>query len=353
MFSRQWFPPQSQIGLLDDALCFENSLQKLEFASCFAICDKYSSFKDEYWIRQRKRAAHLLNRYAKGTTGVKVFFGDFWPDMDHNDCQMLDFLRLALKPISVSVTNDPSDCDISFYSCYGTLSSLPDTSHSTRLLFLGENIRPSYTHFDFSLTFDKSNYCGRNIFFPLWLLEIDWFQKTYTDRTTNPISLYTNSTTFTSKNRLPRIVYVGNNHEPLRMSIIGDLNRMGLTVDCFGSHSRPVDNKSRLLSSYLMCLAMENSIYPSYQTEKLLQAHPYIPHIFYWGANNPECFLKNRYTYHIDTTSPSLQIYKIASSILRDSLATITKSPLLSQEYTSGLFVNAVTRLKTSLCYLT
>ena len=106
--------------------------------------------------------------------------------MNPYDCQLLDLLRLSLTGKSIRVTTNPEICDIAIYSCYGDLRSLRYTQHATRILFLGENVRPCYSEFDISLTFDSDQYEKKYISSAL-VARIDWFNKQYADRKTLPL----------------------------------------------------------------------------------------------------------------------------------------------------------------------
>jgi len=249
------------------------------------------------------------------------------------------------------VTSDPSLCDIAVYSCYGDFGSLRYTQHATRILFLGENVRPCFSEFDFSLTFDADSYLGRNIHLPLWLLEIDWFNKQYIDRRTQPLANFTRPVFLDLVNRKPWVVYVGNNHEPKRMSLISTLRSSGIQVDCYGSQSRPVNNKAQLLSTYFGTIVMENSYYPTYHTEKLLQAYSHVPYLFYWGAPLPAFFQSASHIYHIVNSSDT-EFIDLFRRALDSTSAKLTKRPLLIESQVNQLFHSVHQSLRDKLKFL-
>jgi hypothetical protein len=340
------------MGLRVEALEFERRLQNIDINSCLKTLHELGDTRlseSKYWHRQKLRLHHVLRRFAHRRNVIRIFFDDFWPDMDPRSCQMLDLFRRALSPLEIIPTFDPELCDISCYSCYGSLRSLSHTRHSHRILFLGENVRPSYTEFDLSLSFDKSSYCGRNIYLPLWILEIDWFNKQYVDRITNPLSLYTGSRLMSLTNRARKIVYIGNNNEPLRMSLISTLIEAGIDVDCYGSQTRPVMDKPKLLSEYIACICMENAVYPTYQTEKLLQSYPFVPNIFYWGASLPYCFSGKSHIYHLDNEAPHKTVLNAVNTIFNTSDEQYIQPPLLCAESTKKIFDNVTMTLRRKL----
>ena len=130
-----------------------------------------------------------------------------------------------------------------------------------------------------------NQYGGRNIYLPLWHLEIDWFGKKYEDRHTYNSNIFTQSRVYDYKERKNRVVYIGNNAEPYREHILTCMEEKGIIVDRYGSQSNPVEDKIAKLSEYKVALVFENSYYPGYMTEKLIHAHLAGTNCLYWGGN--------------------------------------------------------------------
>lgn len=285
MFERQWHHPLTQVGLSANVRRFESLVVDRQFSLAtellFAMDDipvnyKKRQFRRLQWLEKRK----LVDDKQKM---VRIYFHGFWPDMDCSNCQLLDLIRASSPKLQVVSTDCVDDADILFQSCYRNI--LPDHvgAQALRLIFLGENVRPSYTSFDYSFSFDMSSYLGRNIYLPLWLLEIDWFNKVaYPDRITRPLSSVSKGFTYDPCSRNGKIIYVGNNSEPHRISVIESIKQAGFIVDIYGSHTRPVGDKHRLYSQYSLALTFENSYSPGYITEKLVHAfQSRIPAIYY------------------------------------------------------------------------
>ena len=286
MFPRQWFPPFTQEGLSPDALHFEHLLHSSNFKSAKLFLASRLSDQSPYWSRQSKRLRHLYSlRNNYSNQPLKVYFSDFWPDLDVSNNQFLDLLRICINKPIITVL-DPSLCDIALYSCYGDLSTLSQTKHAFRILFLGENVRPFYSEFDFSLSFDQSGYSGRNVYLPLWLLELDLFSSSYADRKPTPIHRVTSPLDRGNQFRQKKVIYIGNNCEPLRMNFINLLRRSGIPVDVYGQHTNPVEDKFSVYSSYEVALCPENSFYPGYCTEKLIHSFSAGCFSLYWGATD-------------------------------------------------------------------
>jgi hypothetical protein len=197
-------------------------------------------------------------------------------------------IRDALPETSIYPIVNSDRADIIVCTCYGDLTPLTTNLGALRLLFLGENVRPCFTEFDASITFDIGDHMGRNLYFPLCLFEIDLYnrKRPYPDRT-----VYTKED-FTSlcrqvdlSVRKKALVVVGNNCEPFRMSMISYLRDSGLRVDWYGSQHNPVDDKQQLLSSYRGHLCFENSFTPGYVTEKPMHAYLAGTPSVHWGSD--------------------------------------------------------------------
>ena len=283
MFSRQWFAPSSQYGLMSIALEFEQHLlsKSLESARKILVSSYWAC--PSYWERQffrLKNITHAIHSYSLDPlTPLKVSFDGFWPNMNPMNCQLLDLLKSALPERTILVVPPNSASDIYLYSCYG---GLPGGCYARQtgiaVLFLAENVRPIYSSFDLSFTSDIDAYGGRNIYLPLWLLELDWFNKQYHDR--KPISIESvTSHLFVETYRNPSVLYVGNNEVPRRSSIINGLKQLGVTVEVYGSQTNPIENKIELSRNFHMVFCEENSISAGYVTEKFI--HGYLSHAFF------------------------------------------------------------------------
>ena len=311
-FPRQWFPPGSQIGLMPDALSYELLLARKDYTAINRLITTNISDNVLYWRRQYHRSRHIYHLAPKRP--VHLFFADFWPDFDSGRNQLLDFFRLAINiyglDVDLRVVGSPDEADISIFSCYGNLRSLHKTEHTTRMLFLGENVRPRYDLFDYSLTFDLPSYFNRNAYCPLWLFELDWFNTAqYPDRTTHPLKCLTESIYVDYSDRMNRVAFVGNNDEPFRRQVLNCLTGNGIVVDTFGSHTNPVNNKINLLKQYKCTLCFENSFYPGYVTEKII--HPIIAgtHMLYSGTLSRNHFFANSPLLNlVDIESPTSAI---------------------------------------------
>lgn len=214
---------------------------------------------------------------------MKLAFVDFWTGFINTNNIFLDLIKTFEPNVQVS---RPSDCDILFFSCFGQENlSYPDKK---RVFYTGENLRPNFDSIqpikkgnysigksDFALTFDFSD-DSRNIRFPLWVMQIDWFNKKDYGNPKYVIPknyLSTNQFYIKEKNKFCSFVF--NNTAPFRWEFIEEMNKYK-TVDCFGKpHGNwfyGEDTKLDIISEYKFNVCFENSSHPGYYTEKPIHA---------------------------------------------------------------------------------
>ena len=257
MFGRQWFPPHSQVGISNVGLEFEELLRTKDYDSALKLCIGNINTNKDYWKRQYRRLMHLQSFYLANkqnkTKNIAIYFNGFWPDFDEKENQLLDFLNASSYELNISYhsSSDIQSSDILLESCYGPPVS-SKYEHLTKILFLGENVRPFYSQYDYSISFDRPMYGSRNIYLPLWFLEIDHFGKSYRDRKPYPIEMFIKNQVIDYDARKEEVVFVGNNSEPFREYILSILPKYNIKVDRYGSHTRPVNNKIELLKKYKM-----------------------------------------------------------------------------------------------------
>lgn len=288
MFQRQWHSPGSQIGLESRAIRFEHSLISHDYSQSSTILSEINDNRTkDYWFRQKSRLDHLKSR---SNSVLYVSFEGFWPGFDPHNNQLLDYLVLAFLDIKkpIKIVPPSGHTDINIVSCYSNQLILP--ANATQILFLGENVRPNFSSFDYSIGFDQFDTCDRIIYLPLWLFELDFFNKSYADRKPYPISSFVTPHNVNFKNRKDAIAFIGNNAEPFREYVLNLLLENGFTIDRYGSHTNPVENKLDILSSYKFCLCFENSYHPGYVTEKLPHSLLSGCHSIYFGCLTQEPF---------------------------------------------------------------
>jgi hypothetical protein len=342
MFNRQWFPIHSQYGLTKEALEFQNMLDMRSFRSAQDIIFNSFSSNRAYWKRQQYRLNHLVNRNPY--SDVRVHFVSFWPTFNLFNNQLLDFFRASVPDVTFTPVTQPVEADVIVYSCYPSLPSTAIFPHAKSFLFLGENVRPYFHDYDVSLTFDMDSFRGRNIHMPLWLFEIDWFNKPYPDRPRLFSETEFYSSQVPSVSKLKRILFVGNNEEPYRCSVLQNLISSGAPLDLYGSHIRPVVDKHSLYKKYKIVFCPENSYHPGYVTEKLI--HGFLSESYYAYRGCLRDSILNVTNFHLQLDS--LSSSDSASLILKylDTDLPSFRLPLFSPRTLHGFYAELLAQLR-------
>jgi hypothetical protein len=148
-----------------------------------------------------------------------------------------------------------------------------------------ENQRPNYRKYRFSLSSDFDSYGGRNCRVPLWYMQLNWpgivSNQTPADgRTLHGFEPLVEIDSLLEPRSSPNVAdkelfccMIASNPEPHRMLCVERLSTIE-RVDLFGPIAGTPYRASKydLLSRYRFNLCFENSIFPGYYTEKLLQA---------------------------------------------------------------------------------
>jgi hypothetical protein len=161
-----------------------------------------------------------------------------------------------------------------------------------RIWWTGENIRPPFElKFDSYISFDQDEMGGKNCYFPLLYSEIIFSSSDSKSRHGTDY--------FDPKSLLkPRILSTGlkpkfvcvfiNNPEPTRLRAIKELSVFG-SVEVYGKLTgRSTDEKFSIARNFRYMLCFENSLFPGYLSEKLLDAYICDTIPLYWGLFGSE-----------------------------------------------------------------
>jgi hypothetical protein len=299
LLSRQWFSYYDQTGLTLDASELEFHLVAKSYASSWATIRRSWKTHPMYYKRQAKRLLSLSQRDP--SLPIRFLFDGFWQGFDPWASPIFKLLSVLLQhEKGLRIVDTPNEADVLISSCFPCRFSPSETDHCTKILFLGENIRPSYSGFDFSLTSHYFRCFGRNSYFPIWLYEILASASCISlDRYDNPSIRRLADTccreffscfkpydsAWTSRSN--ELVFVGSNYEPLRFEILRTIESSGIGLQVYGSNSRPVNNKYDIIGKHKFSICPENSFSYGYITEKLIHTLACGCRAVYWGGLPP------------------------------------------------------------------
>jgi hypothetical protein len=208
---------------------------------------------------------------------MKLCVVNFWEGAFDGD--FFDFFfRICFGDISY--TDNPHEADLIITSVFGNVATDPTKT----IAYIGENIRPSFVGYNYSLSFDYDTYGGRNHRLPLWYARLAWDgfeQKPRRDNMHNhgyeqliPIKPLTQRRKLDIASKDKFCALIANNPEGLRINLYNSISKYK-QVDGYGNmFNRPLrKSKFDLLPEYKFCLCPENSVYDGYVTEKLIDAY--------------------------------------------------------------------------------
>jgi alpha(1,3/1,4) fucosyltransferase len=265
---------------------------------------------------------------------LRVKFVDFWMEMNQPEGNI--FYPALSKKYDVEFSDDP---EILFYSCYGN----EYLKYScTRIFYSAENKRPDFSETDFAITFDRLN-DHRHLRMPLWALY-------YKDEVVKKNSADEIFQEWANRKNFCCIV-VSNELAKERINFFKKLNAI-IKVDSAGKWNNTIgktipsgtENKLAFIKDYRFVISFENSSYPGYTTEKIIEPlmAGCIP--IYWG--DPEIFsdfnskrflnVKNENDFD-DAIKKILAIEddrSIARSVLQEPIFANNKTPVyLEKDY--------------------
>ncbi len=204
---------------------------------------------------------------------IKINFTDFWEGFDK---QANFFYKLLSEKYSIEITERP---DFLFYSCYGK-EYLNYTC--IRIFYASENQRPDFLQCDYALSFDYVH--RRNHYrLPLYHLYID--KHGYYKQLLQHISIATATAIWKGKTKFCCML-VTNPNATERIDFFNALSKTKW-VDSGGRYLNnigyAVTDKMEFIKDYKFVLAFENSSFPGYTTEKIME--PMVTNCIpvYWG----------------------------------------------------------------------
>ena len=201
---------------------------------------------------------------------LKIFFVDFWPEFEKDENFITPILK---KYFDVVVTKNKPD--VLFHSIFGQIKEAK-TFNCKRVLYLGENWRPSQFGANYSISFDPHS--ETNFRLPLWqvylLLKPELKERLYHRRrletfdrfcsfiVSNPSNMMRNGF-FQQLNEYKRVHSYGK-------VLPNDFNLQKLTEG--GGYWRDIKDAFFLKHTHKFSIVFENTPFRGYTTEKLMDA---------------------------------------------------------------------------------
>jgi hypothetical protein len=205
---------------------------------------------------------------------MNVGYVDFWPGFDVN-CNWFNLVfKHCFPQTNFIFSNDGKNADIILASSFGNARYYNTNSSTIKIFYTGENERPDFVFADYALSFDYDDYSGRNFRLPHWYLYVNWWNEPnfpHARISVEQLKRKWNVDEVYNRQQFCSII-IGN---PVRNRIeVAQKLSEYIPVHAFGrAFGKYYDAcKVKLLEKYRWNICFENSIYPGYITEKLLEA---------------------------------------------------------------------------------
>jgi alpha(1,3/1,4) fucosyltransferase len=219
---------------------------------------------------------------------IKVKFGFFWPDFNSADNY---FTRVLSSKYQVVLSEDP---DIYFFT-HDYNGCRDYLRHKCHRVFLGwENMRADWNACDYVLDSDYYNNNPRHKRYPIWAA-----------RDTEKLTQSKKPEAFLHKKKFACMV-VSNGKAKERIHFFHLLNKYK-KVDSGGKFlnniGRSVVDKMEFIKEYKFVLSFENSCFPGYTTEKLIEPMLVNSIPIYWGNERVDEDFNSRSFIHVNKFS--------------------------------------------------
>lgn len=206
---------------------------------------------------------------------IKIKFVDMFKGFDEQDN---DFYKILSKHYNVVFSNTP---DYIFYSCFGYEHL---KYNCIRIFYTGECFSPDFNECDYAIGFDRIKFGDRYCRVPLYMLfqykrEYDVIKKE------SRFSL----SDLQKKSRFCGFVYSNQFADDARSKIFNllssykEVSSGGKFLNNVGG---PVPDKIEFLKNCKFSIAFENTVYPGYTTEKIVDSFVSNTIPIYYGNND-------------------------------------------------------------------
>jgi hypothetical protein len=209
-------------------------------------------------------------------SSLKVDFVDFFHTFSRTDNHMLKLLQ---PHFPLELSDNP---DYLFYSVWGGKHSHEKYNRCIKIFCTEENVRPNFCKCDYSLTFDYSDN-PRNLRLPLYVRYLFQSQERNGASLVKP-PRFDPEKILASKTKFCNFVYSNPVAERLRFfEMLSRYKRIDSGGSVANNIGRRVDDKLEFIAPYKFTIAFENSSYPGYVTEKLVEPMLVNSMPIYWG----------------------------------------------------------------------
>lgn len=315
---RQYFSPLTSQAFDPSFLRAEEALVNRRVGDAIRIL-KDSSASLPLAKRRLSQIVRIIRQSRSHSfRGIAIGWVDWYPHWNPTSNFITDLLDLTRIPYYV--VGDSHDADILFAGVYGD-NFVADwqNTYAFSVLCSGENVRPTFGIYDFSLSTDLYEYSGKNHRWPEYYSQLAFSSDGTFRSSADETSLRLLYREKQDRDILFSAVY--NNSCPHREHFISLLSQRygAANVKTYGSTRIGRDcDKYEILGRSRFHLAFENSTFPGYTTEKLFQCLQMGAYGLYWGPTSVETEFDSRYYANIEHYHSSDDLFKHIECIYED-----------------------------------
>ena len=207
---------------------------------------------------------------------MKIAYTDFWGDFNPSTFPLTQIIQ---QIEGMQQTNSLKDTDFLLYSCMGSNHFFaPD--NVVKIYYTGENLTPDFNACDYAIGFDRLEFGDRYLRFPLYYLYDEICEK-MEGKHILPIE-----ETFAQKTDFCSMTISNSLRNPIYKKLFAGLSaykHVDSGGKCENNIGGPVKDKFSFDYSHKFSIVCENSAYPGYTTEKIVQAFAANCIPIYWG----------------------------------------------------------------------
>jgi len=208
---------------------------------------------------------------------MKIAYTDFWPDFNPETLLLTRLIKNCVNDLQD--TKKLEDADYLLFSCMGNQHwNAPEKC--VKIYYTGECLTPDFNACDYALGFDWLDFGDRYLRFPLYYFYTDICEQMESKHLKSVHEIVEDKTDFCS------ITVSNSNRNPIFKELFEKLSNYK-QVDSGGRWMNniggPVQDKFAFDQSHKFSIVCENSSYPGYTTEKIVQAFAANCIPIYWG----------------------------------------------------------------------
>lgn len=208
---------------------------------------------------------------------MKIAYTDFWPDFDPETLVLTKLIKKCSKDLLE--TNNLEDTDYLLFSCMGNQHwNAPEDV--IKIYYTGECLTPDFNACDYAIGFDWLDFGDRYLRFPLYYLYTDICEQMESKHLKPIPEIVEDKTDFCN------ITVSNSNRNQIFKELFEKLSNYK-QVDSGGRWMNniggPVQDKFTFDMSHKFSIVCENSSFPGYTTEKIVQAFAANCIPIYWG----------------------------------------------------------------------